>query len=52
VVPVQDVLGLGAEARMNTPSVAAGNWAWRMTPEQMDAGLYAELARLTRLFGR
>lgn len=52
VAPVQDVLGLGAEARMNTPSVAAGNWAWRMTPEQMEAGLYAELGRLTRLFGR
>jgi len=29
VVPAQDLLGLGSEARMNTPAVAAGNWSWR-----------------------
>ncbi len=29
IVPAQDVLGLGSEARMNTPAVAAGNWSWR-----------------------
>jgi 4-alpha-glucanotransferase len=34
VFPMQDVLGLGAEARMNTPSVASGNWRWRMTRSQ------------------
>lgn len=28
--PLQDVLGLGTEARMNTPSIASGNWRWRM----------------------
>ena len=29
VVPAQDLLGLGSEARMNTPAVAGGNWSWR-----------------------
>lgn len=31
IVPVQDLLGLGSEARMNTPGVASGSWAWRLT---------------------
>lgn len=30
VIPMQDILGLGGEARMNTPSVAEGNWTWRL----------------------
>ena len=30
VLPVQDVLALGSEARMNTPGVASGNWGWRL----------------------
>ena len=32
VVPLQDVLGLGSEARMNIPSFRDGNWAWRYRP--------------------
>lgn len=36
VVPFQDVLGLGAQARMNTPSTATDNWQWRMTQEQLE----------------
>jgi 4-alpha-glucanotransferase len=50
IFPMQDVLGLGSEARMNTPSVASGNWRWRMTSRQA-----AELPRLrgmTALYGR
>ena len=35
VIPAQDILLLGAEARMNTPATAAGNWTWRLTPEAM-----------------
>ena len=31
VVPMQDLLGLGSEARMNTPGVAGGNWQWRFS---------------------
>lgn len=35
VFPVQDVLGLGDEARINVPGVPTGNWKWRMTEEQL-----------------
>ena len=35
ILPVQDVLGLGDEARINVPGVAEGNWTWRMTAAQM-----------------
>jgi 4-alpha-glucanotransferase len=40
VVPVQDLLGLGSEARMNRPGVPTGNWAWRLRPGALtkDAG--------------
>jgi len=41
VVPLQDVLGLGSEARMNTPSVPKGNWEFRLG----DRALSAELAQ-------
>jgi len=37
LIPMQDVLGLGEEARMNTPARASGNWAWRVTDEQLSA---------------
>jgi 4-alpha-glucanotransferase len=52
VFPLQDVLGLGAESRMNTPSVAEGNWAWRMTADQLEAYHYERFAAMTRFFGR
>jgi 4-alpha-glucanotransferase len=31
IIPMQDILGLGSESRMNLPGTSAGNWAWRMT---------------------
>ena len=46
VVPMQDVLRLGNEARMNTPGVAAGNWAWRVGPPGVFGSLAAEAAGL------
>ncbi len=52
VIPVQDVLRLGAEARMNTPSTASGNWSWRMRPEHLDPCYYGELKRMTEFYGR
>jgi 4-alpha-glucanotransferase len=52
VVPMQDILGLGAEARMNTPSTLGGNWAWRMAEGAFTSELARELARLSRLYGR
>ena len=36
VIPLQDLLALGNEARFNAPGQAAGNWQWRYTPEQLD----------------
>ena len=35
IIPLQDVLGLGSEARMNTPSLNGGNWQWRFAPEEL-----------------
>jgi len=37
IVPAQDVLGLGSEARMNTPGRGTGNWGWRLQPGQLTA---------------
>ena len=52
VTPLQDVLGLGAEARMNTPGEPEGNWRWRVTPDQWTEEAEEMLSRLTRLYGR
>lgn len=52
VVPLQDVLGLGSEARMNTPGVAAGNWGWRFAWEDVPHWLAPQLRELATLFGR
>jgi 4-alpha-glucanotransferase len=43
IVPAQDLLGLGSEARMNRPGVAGGNWAWRLGRGALDAALGARL---------
>jgi 4-alpha-glucanotransferase len=52
IIPMQDVLGLGAEARMNLPASARGNWRWRMRPGQTTARLADKLRRLTETYGR
>ncbi len=39
IVPLQDLLGLGSEARLNTPGRQSGNWSWRVRPEQIPADL-------------
>jgi 4-alpha-glucanotransferase len=52
VLPLQDVLGLGSEARMNTPGVLGGNWQWRMPPGALTRKLKNRLARLTAATGR
>jgi 4-alpha-glucanotransferase len=52
VVPMQDVLGLGSEARMNTPGTDRGNWEWRMRPGAFSARLRQRLAELTRTYER
>ena len=52
VTPLQDVLGLGAEARMNVPAEPEGNWTWRVTPDQVTDAATEHLTTLTRTFGR
>ena len=52
VVPLQDVLGLGSEARMNRPGTASGNWRWRVRAEALAGGEARRLARLTEIYGR
>lgn len=52
VIPMQDWLHLGGEARMNTPSTLGGNWVWRMEREAMSGELADSIAHLTRLYGR
>jgi 4-alpha-glucanotransferase len=48
IVPLQDVLNLGAEARMNVPGVPEGNWRWRYTPQMPLADAFARLRELTQ----
>jgi 4-alpha-glucanotransferase len=45
LVPAQDVLGLGSEARMNVPGEADGNWGWRLQPGAASPALAASLRR-------
>jgi len=52
VVPLPDVLGLGSEARMNTPGRAGGNWAWRVREEQVRSDVAARLRRVAEVAGR
>ena len=52
IFPLQDVLKLGSEARMNTPGVALGNWEWRYRKEDLNLGMASGLRQMTELFGR
>jgi 4-alpha-glucanotransferase len=52
IIPLQDVLGLGSEARMNRPSTLGGNWAWRFREEELGPHHAARLAELARLYDR
>jgi 4-alpha-glucanotransferase len=52
IVPLQDVLGLGSEARMNTPGTAGGNWTWRFTEGILEPALARRLRSLSLLYGR
>ena len=52
MVQVQDVLGLGTEARMNVPGRATGNWGWRMAPRALTPALARRLRRATAEAGR
>ena len=52
IIPVQDLLGLSAAARMNYPSTTSGNWEWRMTPVEFAGAPFEWLRNLTVLSGR
>ena len=52
VIPLQDVLGLGSEARMNRPSHRDGNWGWRLQPGQLGDGLARRLREMVATYGR
>jgi 4-alpha-glucanotransferase len=52
VVPLQDVLALGDEGRMNRPGQAGGNWTWRFRWEDLKPETGARLLELTTLYGR
>ncbi len=52
IIPVQDYLGLGSEARLNTPSTLGDNWKWRLLPDQLDDELAEKIRKMTKLYGR
>ena len=52
VFQMQDVLGLGAEARINTPGTVGGNWCWRMKPGLLTPQLEKSLRRMAYIYGR
>ena len=52
VIPMQDYLGLGTEARINLPSTLGTNWKWRMLPGQFTDELAEKIYEMTRLYGR
>jgi 4-alpha-glucanotransferase len=52
ITPLQDILGLGSEARMNTPGTSAGNWRWRFRKGALGSEIKSRLARYNYIFGR
>jgi len=52
VIPMQDILGLGAEARMNLPATTGNNWRWRMRGDQLKPELSARLRQMNLDYGR
>jgi 4-alpha-glucanotransferase len=52
VIPLQDVLGLGSDARMNLPGTVSGNWKWRYKPGALTRDLSERLRTMTLLYDR
>jgi 4-alpha-glucanotransferase len=52
VMQMQDLLSIGVEGRINTPSTLGGNWQWRMLPGQADGALAHRLLQSTLLYNR
>jgi 4-alpha-glucanotransferase len=52
IFPLQDILGLGPETRMNRPSTTEGNWEWRTLPGQITPPVQQKLLEMTTIYGR
>jgi 4-alpha-glucanotransferase len=52
MVPVQDLLGLGSDARMNRPGTIDGNWRWRLLPGQMTPAIARTLGAMAETYNR
>jgi len=52
IVPAQDLLGLGTDARMNRPGTVGGNWRWRLVPGQLTLDTARKLAVTAEIYGR
>ena len=52
IIPIQDYLELGSEARINTPSTLGGNWEWRMDSSDCTPQLAARMLELAQVYGR
>jgi 4-alpha-glucanotransferase len=52
VVPMQDLLGLGADARMNKPGTAGGNWRWRMRAGAFNSEIVSRLKEYAETYDR
>jgi 4-alpha-glucanotransferase len=52
IAPMQDILGLGNEARMNLPGTSSGNWKWRMKPGAATTEIAIRLKEMVTLYDR
>jgi 4-alpha-glucanotransferase len=52
VIPLQDLLGLGSAARLNTPGTVSGNWGWRLPSDALTSELARHYAQLNSVYGR
>lgn len=52
IIPMQDILGLGQEARMNQPATTQGNYTWQLSQEQLTTPIKDKLLKMTEIYGR
>jgi 4-alpha-glucanotransferase len=52
IIPMQDLLGLGSDARMNTPATSSGNWEWRLDDTAFTDDIALRAKQLTEIYGR
>jgi 4-alpha-glucanotransferase len=52
IIPMQDILHLSSDARMNTPSASHGNWTWRYAPDALHPDFATQMATLMEMTDR